>query len=352
MLCAEASREAAMGATIRDVARAAGVGLGTVSRVLNNSPLVSQPTRQRVLDVIAELHYTPSQIARNFSSGKTLTIATIAPFFTRPSVVERLRGIEVTLAASGYNLVVFNVETVERRDACLRDVPRRDRADGLLIISLSPRAGEVAALQETGVPTVLVDAAAEEMVGVMIDDVAGGELATCHLIGLGHRRIGFVGDSLEEVQAFNFTSSRSRRLGYLKALAAHGIEPVPEYQRYGIHGRYEARLLARDLLRLPEPPTAIFAASDTQAMGVLEAARDLGVLVPTQLSVIGFDDIDVAEYLGLTTVRQPLFESGARGVELLLEVLSGERASSAYECLPIELVPRATSAQCNMQHAT
>ncbi|GAB4443787.1 MAG: LacI family DNA-binding transcriptional regulator [Chloroflexi bacterium OHK40] len=335
-----------MGATIRDVARAANVGLGTVSRVLNNSPLVSPATRQRVLNVIAELNYTPSQIARNFASGKTLTVATIAPFFTRPSVVERLRGIELMLSASNYNLVVFNVETVERRDVCLRDVPRRDRTDGLLVISLSPRPQEVAMLRQTGVPVVLIDTVADGMAGVYVDDVAGGDLATCHLIELGHRRIGFVGDSLEEVQAFNFTSSRNRLRGYLQALERYGIVPNPAYQRHGIHGRYEARVLARELLQLAEPPTAIVAASDTQAMGVLEAARDLGVEIPASLSVVGYDDIDIAEYLGLTTVHQPLFDSGARGVEILFAALSGEPVAPAHELLPIKLIPRATTAAC------
>jgi DNA-binding LacI/PurR family transcriptional regulator len=334
-----------MGATIRDVARAAGVGLGTVSRVLNDSPLVSPSTRQRVLDVIADLNYTPNEIARSFSSGKTLTVATIAPYFTRPSVVERLRGIESSLSANGYNLVVFNVETVERRDACLRDVPRRDRADGLLIISLAPREEEIALLQTSGVPVVLIDTIGEGLPQVLIDDVAGGELATKHLIELGHTRIGFIGDLLEDPLNFNFTSSKHRFEGYRNAHRAAGITVRSEYYRHDYHGRYEARVLARQLLLLPEPPSAIFAASDTQAMGALEAARDLGFSVPGNLSIIGFDDIDVAEYLGLTTVRQPLFESGARGVELMLTLISGERAPPSREYLPIELVPRATTAR-------
>lgn len=332
-----------MGATIRDVARKAGVGLGTVSRVLNNSPLVSMATRQRVLDVIAELRYTPSQIARSFSLGRTLTVSTIAPFFTRPSVVERLRGIESGLAGSGYDLVVFNVETVERRNACMRDVPRRDRSDGIFIISLAPRADEIAALAASDVPAVLIDTFAEGLPSVLIDDVAGGELATNYLIGLGHTRIAFLGDPLEDPLSFNFTSSRDRFRGYRRALAAHGISERTEYWRHGLHGRYEARLLAQELLRLSEPPTAIFAASDTQAMGVLEAARDLGFDVPRTLSVIGFDDIDVAEYLGLSTIRQPLFESGMRGVELLLALMAGEPAPPPLEHLTIELIPRGTT---------
>lgn len=333
-----------MAATIRDVARRAGVGLGTVSRVLNNSPLVSPVTRKRVLEAIAELRYSPSQIARSFASGKNFTISAIAPFFTRPSVIERLRGVESALHASGYSLVVFNVETAARRDTCLHDLTRHDRSDGALIISLTPREDEVAALRDSGLPVVLIDAAVAGIGGVQIDDVAGGELATRHLLDLGHRRIGFIGDADEEIRAFNFTSSRHRNVGYRRALAAAGLEPQPDYQRYGAHGRYEARLLARQLLHLPQPPTAIFAASDTQAMGVLEAARDLHLRVPDDLSIIGFDDIDVAEYLGLSTVQQPLFTSGTRGVELLLGLIGGDPPLPQPEILTVDLVVRHTTA--------
>jgi len=142
--------------TIRDVAKKAGVGLGTVSRVINNSPLVSDATRKLVNDVIAELNYVPNPTARRLSPnptarrlslGKTLTIAVIVPFFTRPSVIERLRGIANTLAESEYDLNVYNVETAQRRDACLREVPRRARADGVIIISLSPRDEDLSRLE-------------------------------------------------------------------------------------------------------------------------------------------------------------------------------------------------------------
>lgn len=330
-----------MSATIRDVAQRAGVGLGTVSRVLNNSPLVSSATRQRVLDVIAELHYKPSHVARSLSLGKTLTIATIAPFFTRPSVVERLRGIEANLTNSGYDLVVHNVESVERRNACLRDIPRKERSDGVLIISLSPRPDEVTTMQRAGVPVVLIDTYAPGMHSVVIDDRLGGYMATRHLLELGHRRIAYVSDSFDD--PFNFTSSRDRYEGYVHALTEAGIVVRREYHRAGLHGRYEARLMAHALLALDDPPTAIFAASDTQALGVLEAARDVGMRVPEDLSVIGFDDIEIAEYVSLTTVRQPLFETGARGVALLLELLGGERTVLSCEQLPIELVVRGTT---------
>ncbi len=337
-----------MSATIRDVARKAGVGLGTVSRVLNDSPLVSSATRQRVLNVIAELNYMPSHAARSLSLGKTLTVATIAPFFTRPSVVERLCGIEANLTGSGYHQIFFNVENVERRNECLRDVSRREYADGVLIISLTPHADEIAPILKSHMPVVLIDAEASGLTDVRVDNPYGGYLATQHLIDLGHQNIAYLSDPLQDPLYFDFTSSRDRYQGYCKALNDADIPIRPDNHVWGLHGRYEARCLARNLLSRYDRPTAIFAASDTQAMGVLEAARDLSVRVPDELSVIGFDDIDVAEYLGLTTIRQPLFESGARGVELLLEILGSEESylPPKHEMLPIELVVRSTTAPC------
>ena len=179
----------------------------------------------------------------------------------------------------------------------------------------------------------------------MIDDVHGGELATSHLIELGHRRIGYLGDKSPD--PFRFASSRDRTRGYEQALAHAGIELRPEYVREGTQSHHIARSTAIDLLRLPHRPTAIFAASDTQALGVIEAARILGIRVPEDLSVVGFDDIEIAAHIGLTTVRQPLFESGRRGTELLLQMLAGaaqQLGDQHTEQLSVELVVRSTTA--------
>ena len=330
-----------MPATIREVAQRAGVGLGTVSRVLNASPLVSASTRSRVLAAIAELDFRPNQTARRLSLGKTLTIAAIVPFFTRPAFVERLRGVENSLIESEYDLILYNVETPERRDRCFRDVPRRERVDGVLIISLPPRLEDVEQLGRADVPVVLVDAhhpALTRLNRIVTDDVAGGQQAVEHLIGLGHRRIGYISDYLDT--AFNFTSSRDRYQGYCQALEAAGIPIRPDYQAQGEHGRAEARHMAQAMLALPERPTAIFAASDTQALGVLEAARLAGCRVPDDLAVIGYDDIEVAEYAGLTTIRQPLFKSGQSGVELMLSVLAQPARPPECRGLPTRLVVR------------
>jgi DNA-binding LacI/PurR family transcriptional regulator len=310
--------------------------------VLNDRPFVSERTRQKVLAAIKELDYSPSPIARRLSLRKTLTIAVIVPFFTRPSFVERLRGVEYALADTEYDLVLFNVETTAKRDAYFRDVPRRERVDGLLIISLSPRDADVDRFLRSGVPTVLIDAYHNRLSRAVIDDVLGGRLATQHLIDLGHRKIGYVSDYLEN--PFNFVSSRDRYRGYRRALEEARIPFRPEYHLQGEHGREEAREMARRLLTLDDPPTAIFAASDTQAIGVLEAAQDAGRRVPDDLSVIGYDDIEIAEYLNLTTIRQPLFASGVEGVELLFGLLPDPLLAGRQSLLPVKLVVRRTTA--------
>jgi DNA-binding LacI/PurR family transcriptional regulator len=331
--------------TIRDVARKAGVGLGTVSRVINHSPLVSDLTRERVLTAIAELQFRPNPVARRLSLGKTLTIAVVVPFFTRPSFVERLRGVENSLVDSPYDLVLYNIETPERRDRCFREVTQRDRSDGVLILSLPPRADDVITLEQATIPIVLVDAnhpSLTRLNRIIVDDVAGGRQAVEHLIGLGHRRVGYICDQLDS--PFNFTSSADRYAGYRQALAAAGLDERPEYFAQGEHSREAARQLAQRMLAVPEPPTAIFAASDTQALGVLEAAQQAGRQVPADLSVIGYDDIEVAEYLGLTTMRQPMFASGQQGVELLLRILAAPDTLPECRTLPTELLVRRTTA--------
>lgn len=331
-----------MAATIYDVAKRAGVGIGTVSRVLNGSPQVREKTRQRVLAAIEELNYRPSPIAQRLSLRKTLTIGVITPFFTRPSFVERLRGVEAAVAESEYDLIVYNVETTAKRDVCFREVPARQRVDGVIIISLSPSDEDVARWAEAGVPTVLVDAHHPALSRVVVDDVAGGYMATQHLIELGHRKIAYVSDPLDN--SFNFTSSRDRYQGYRQALADHGLSFQPEYHQADEHGRAQARAMTHRLLDLDDPPTAIFAASDTQAMGVLEALRERGLHAPDDVAVIGYDDIEVAEYLGLSTIRQPLFETGTIGVELLLKRIDAPEQPPLRVELPIELVVRQTTA--------
>jgi LacI family transcriptional regulator len=331
-----------MGVTIGDVARRAGVGRGTVSRVLNERANVDPATRAKVLAAIEDLDFVPSPTARRLSLRLTQTVAVILPFLTRPSAVERLRGVEEALVQGGYDMIVFNVETVERRATVFRDLPRRERVDGLIIISLSPRASELERIHRIGLPVVLVDAHHRALPRVVADDTLGGRLASRHLIDLGHRRVGFIGDIPRTPLAF--TSSRLRLLGVRREIEAAGLELPDSSVAIGDHSRRQAAELATQMLTGPIPPTGIVCASDTQAAGVLEAAGRLGLNVPNDLSVTGYDDLELADHLGLTTVRQPLFDSGVRAVGRLLGMVRGEPLGPLREVQPISLVVRRSTA--------
>jgi DNA-binding LacI/PurR family transcriptional regulator len=326
-------------ARIADVAARAGVGVATVSRVLNGRVGVRPSTRERVVEAIDALNYRPSSLARGLSLQRTMVVAALLPWFTNPSAVQRLRGIVDGLSMK-YDLMVFDIESEGRQRRAFELFDRGDRADGLLVVSTLPPETEVDRLRAADIPCVLIDAVHPSFPSVAVDDVAGGELATRHLVELGHRRVALIGDPPPE---FRFDWSRDRTRGYQRALAAAGVEVRADYVREGTHLPHVARAIATELLSLPERPTAVFAASDTQAIGVLEAARWLGISVPEELSVIGFDDIEVAAYLELTTVRQPLVESGRRGARLLLDVLAGRQIPPLHELLPLELIVRGTT---------
>ena len=329
-------------ATINDVAARAGVSRTTTSRVLNNRPKVDAETRRRVQHAIQELGYVPSPTARRLSLGRTWTVDVVASYLTRPQAIERLRGAESVLGDTGFDLVVHNVESPERRERYLRELPVSNRTDGVLLVSLPPTSDNLHGLAVGPVPVVVIDVHSQAVEGLPVvrgDDVAGGAIAGRYLFTLGHRAIGFVADSFES--PYGFTSSRDRYAGFTDVLHGLGVEVEAAL---GAHGSRSARDLALRLLTGPRPPTAIFAASDTQALGVMSAARDLGLRVPADLTVVGYDDIPIAEPIGLTTIRQHLFESGRIGAELLLAEIKERSAIPPVVSLDPELVVRATSA--------
>ena len=331
-------------ATIRDVAKFAEVSVATVSRVLNNPSTVSQVTRERVIEAIDSLSFTPNPVARRLSLGLTHSIAVILPLFTLPSYVERLRGVQHALASSGYDLILYNVDTPEQREDYYSSLTLRARVDGTLIISLPPSDSDADRFVQANVPTILIDAFHPKLSCVYVDDVDGGYRATKHLIDLGHRKIGFISDILDT--PLEFGPMKNRFAGYRKALEEAAIPYDEMLHKEGPHGRHEAGLLAKGLLKMDEPPTAIFAASDTQAIGVIDSARDLGLNVPEDLSIIGYDGIRDAEYLNLTTMQQHLYNSGEVGTYLLLDVLKNNTPfyPPKQQKLPVDIVIRGTTA--------
>ena len=332
--------------TIGDVAADAGVGVGTVSRVLNGSEQVRASTMRAVQDSIERLGYRPSHAAAALVRGTPRTVAVIVTHLTRPSTVVRVASALAALEEQGYDTIVCNVDTPAERDRHLEALLPTHRADGVLSICLPFSRDQLDQFSRAGVALVSVDAVNAGVPQTVVDDVRGGTLATGHLIGLGHRRIGFVGDPPfgRPPADLGFTSSAHRLRGYRQALEKAGLEVEASLIKRGPHDTAAAAELAAQLLKSPDPPSAIFAASDTQAIGVLAAADRLGVAVPDQLSVVGFDDIESAAFLGLTTVSQPLGISGTEGARRLCSLLRGEDVHPLRQELPIELVVRGSSA--------
>jgi DNA-binding LacI/PurR family transcriptional regulator len=332
--------------TIAEVAQTSGVGVGTVSRVINGAANVRDATRSRVLKVIGQLGYRPSHLAAALSRGTPRTVAVVLPHLTRPAMSARLAGVLAVLDEQGYDTVVRNVGTPQQRDQHLAALADRHRADGVVVISLPLSRQQLSGFRRAKVPLVAVDALVPGVPQTFTDDLAGGRIATEHLLRLGHRRIGFVGDAVPDGadESLGFVSSARRLSGYRQALAAVGVRYDPDLVRRGPHGTATAGGLATDLLGLADPPSAIFAASDTQALGVLAAAQARELRVPDDLSLIGFDDVEPAALLGLTTVRQPLELSGAEGARRLCALLRGERVKPLRQQLALEIVQRASSA--------
>jgi LacI family transcriptional regulator len=328
-------------ATIRDVARRAGVGVGTVSRVLNQSGPVSAETRERVLAAIAELRFHPSHAARQLATAQTYTIGVILPFLTRPFFVSVLRGIESFISETHYNLHIYNIETEHKRDFYLTQMPFRGRIDGLLIMSLPLHESHVAQLRQAAIPTVLIDTRYPGLASIATDNGAGARLATEHLLSRGHTRIAYIGGP--SAPELGFAVNNERRDAYLATLRARGIDVPESFVRLDGDGVEWGARMADRLLDLDEPPTAVVAASDELAIGAIQAARRRGLQVPGDLAIIGYDDIELAPLLDLSTIRQPMVEMGRQAVELLLARLTARDESPLERTLPVELVVRGST---------
>jgi LacI family transcriptional regulator len=318
--------------TIQDVARQAGVAVGTVSRVLNESPKVKAITRQRVLAAISMLDYSPNLIARSMTSRRTGSVGVIVPFFTRPFFSEVLQGVEVAISRMGLEFVLYNAQSNEQCDAYFRKLPKQRKVDGLLIVSLYPDDATAARFKSANLPVVLVDAYHPQLTSLVVDNAEGAYQAGKYLIELGHRRIGFINGVGES--DFHFNSSNNRLMGLRRALEEVGIEQEQELVLTEEWTRRGGKSAALQMLAYAHRPTAIFAASDLQAAGVMEAAKVLKIAIPDDLSLIGFDDIELAEILDMSTIQQPMKQMGELGAQKLIEQIE----ASSNDVSPPELI--------------
>jgi LacI family transcriptional regulator len=328
--------------TIYDVAHAAGVSIATVSRVLNSPHQVNETTRQQVLAAIDRLGYVPKVEAMTRARQRYQRIGVLAPFFTVPSFVERLRGVASVVDGSPFELVVYNVDTPAHCQHYLESLPVTQRIDGLIVMSLRIHDRVAERFVQLGLPTVLIETTHPALSGVTIDNVAGGRLAAEHLLAQGYRRLAFVGGD-SEIPGYTLHTSELRLTGFREMLQDAGLAIPEAYVRMTLNSTEYARQQAHILLDLPEPPTAIFAASDSLAMGVLKAVRERELRAPADVAVIGFDDLEIADYIGLTTVAQSLNESGRVAVEMLLARLVDPARPVQRVQLALNLVKRETA---------
>jgi DNA-binding LacI/PurR family transcriptional regulator len=308
---------------IEDVARAAGVSTATVSRALRGLPSVSLETQQTVRQAAADLGYVVSRTASSLASGRTLTVGVVTPYVSRWYYATVIEAVERELRAVGYDaLLVAVAEDAAGSDESFRPEVLRGRVDGLVILTAPLTGREIEQVRRLAVPMALVGASAPGTMSVRVDDLSIGRCATEHLIGLGHRKIAYIGGDPENHR--NFAAPLDRRAGWLSALRAAKFKPPPAYAEISDFTGATGRTATERLLALPDPPTAIFAASDDISFGVLAAAPAAGLDVPRQLSVIGVDDHDLSEVVGLTTIAQPVAEQGRLAAQVVLAVISGD----------------------------
>ena len=327
--------------TIYDVAKRAGVSITTVSRTLNTPDKVNSETREKVLTAIDALGFVPKAEARARAMQHTGRIGVISPFFTAPSFMQRLRGIAEILSPKNYELVVYTVDSNDNLQGYLSSLPITGYLDGLIMLSLPVDNNQVSRLIDYGLPTILIEYPHPKLNCVEIDNVEGGYMATTYLLGKGHRRIAFLGDT--DLPEYSIHPVNLRLSGFRRALKEAQIKLPDTFVRLAPYSQEQTRKVAQELLNLPEPPTAIFAATDFQALGVLKAAHLLGFKVPEQLAVIGFDDLDMAEYADLTTISQHLDESGRLAVEILLSQIESPSRPPRHVKLPLTLIERQTA---------
>ena len=334
-------------AGIQEVADAAGVSTATVSRALSGNGHVSDTTKARVASAAAQLGYVVSSNASSLASGRTKNIGVVIPFLNRWFYSSVLEGAESSLLSHGYDLTLYNLGGGgEERRSVFEHFLLRKRVDAVVAISLELTPVELAGLLSLGKPIVGVGGPLEGVRTLSIDDVAVARLATEHLLALGHVSIAHIGGDKESERDFHLPTNR--RVGYEAALRAASIPPDPalfQSADFTMPGGYTA---AKQLFGNPRTrPTAVFAASDEMAIGTILAARDLGLRVPGDISVVGIDDHELSDFFGLTTVAQFPELQGRLAVELLMDELHPNRHSlgSSNTPLPFELIVRSSTAR-------
>lgn len=331
-----------MGVTIYDIAEQAHVSIATVSRVFNEHPRVSDDTRARVLSVAEQLGYQPHVSAQSLARRNSHLVSAIIPVMTNDFYMGLMRGMQDALAQSGYDLLVYAARRPEEVSPQLARATQKGRAEGLLLASTPLTKKQVKQLKRRRQSVVLVDAFDPDFDSITVDNVKGGYMATRHLIEQGHERIAYITAAPEPPPA------EQRRAGYEKALTEASLDVDPalvvasDKRALGFveEAGYEAM---GTLLKRTPRPTAVFVASDVQALGAMRAARESGLDIPADIAFVGFDDIQVSAYVGLSTLRQPVYEMGKLAIEKFLMRVQHPEHPVSHTVFSPQLVVRVSS---------
>ncbi|HEY6950881.1 MAG TPA: LacI family DNA-binding transcriptional regulator, partial [Bacteroidota bacterium] len=310
--------------TIYDIAKAARVGIGTVSRVLNNHPNVSLDTRTRVLTIANKLNWQPHPYARGLAKQKTNSILAVVPFFSTYFFIEVLRGVQSKLGEMEYDLILYGINDPHHVEELLKKNSLRMRVDGVLFLSMTVPDKFAEQYERLKIPVVLVDTRRKGLDSLYVENVKGAHTAAMHLISLGHKRIAMLSASMRSQPV------RERLEGFTSAMAEAGIEIDPRLMKSStstiLDGftRESGYDLMKQLLELgSDRPTAVLVSSDIQASGALWAIEESGLHCPDDIAVVGFDDIELASHLRLTTMRQPMFEMGVLAAQKIEDRIDG-----------------------------
>lgn len=332
-----------MSTTIEDVAKAAQVSVATVSRALRGLPNVAPSTRERVKAVAARLDYVADPTASRLAGGRRMVLGLVVPMLGQWYYSKLFSGVEAVATVAGYDVLPFTTSGPGGSERFATDLPFRKRVDGLILADAPLDDEQFRAVVGTGVPVVSLGSILPGVWGIAVDNAAAARLAVGHLTGLGHTRIALIGGIPDD--PFRFSVPVDRYNGYQDALIAAGLSCDPDLVVPGNFSAEGGAEAMHHLLASPTPPTAVFACSDEMAIGAIQVARDAGLDVPRDLSVIGIDDHDISAYVGLTTIRQDVTGQGERVAHLLLELLEGGRDAreDVHEAHPTRLVVRRTT---------
>lgn len=330
-----------IGSTIYDVAQLASVSISTISRYLNTPEKVNKQTGDRILEAMNQLAYIPHGNSGTRSSRQIGRIGVLTPFISAPSFVQRLQGVTQVLRTVNYEMVVYVVETPAQLDEYLHSIPFTKRLDGLIVISMRIGERETARLLRASLQVVSIEHTHPQFTSVAADGVRGGALAARTFIDKGYLPCGFIGEVT--VLPYSLQPGELRLQGYREELAHAGHTLRLEHVRLGENTVEDAKRMALELLSQPDRPRAIFAMSDLQAIGVIKAARALRLRIPEDLAILGFDNIEAASYMDLSTISQSLTESGRLAAEALIGNIQHPGRPRQRIQLEVSLVERSTT---------